>query len=137
MFLTIFKLYKWYQIALRTTYWVRILKIFWHLKVTQRFLFFRVNQVYVFKSAQYIFQFTSLDFHIIPRGFRCLPNGISYLPSGKFTPRSHPGKFLKIRHFPRWVKQSPPGYWGRMLLCKEREHFHGCEAINKKNVICN
>ena len=48
---------------------------------------------YIFKSAQYICQFIWLDFHIIPGGFCCLPGG-------KLTPRSNPGKFLKLDIFP-------------------------------------
>ena len=47
-------------------------------------------------------------------GFGCIPGGFSYLPCGKFTTRSHPGKVLKIWHFPWWFKQSLAGYWDRV-----------------------
>ena len=78
------------------------------------YVFLSKSGIYVFKSKQYICQITSLAFHIILDGFRCLPSGFSYLTGGKLTTRSHPGKVLKILHFLWWVKESPPGYWGRV-----------------------
>ena len=45
----------------------------------------------------------------------CIPGVFSHLPGGKFTTRSHPGKVLKIWHFPRLAKQSLPGYRDRVL----------------------
>ena len=85
-------------------------EILWHLKVTHcsaLFVFLCQSGIYIFKSLQYIYQLTSLDFHVTSGGFCCLP-------SGKFTPRSHPRKFLKILDFPCYVEYSPPVYWGRI-----------------------
>ena len=87
-------------------------------------LFLGKSGIYVFNSVQYLCQFTSLDFYIIPGtfpylpdafpylpdafpylpdafsylpdAFSYLPDAFPYLPGGKFTPRSHPVKFLKI-----------------------------------------
>ena len=39
-------------------------------------------------------------------GFCYLAGGFSYLSGGTFTTRSHPGKVLKIWHFPQCVEQS-------------------------------
>ena len=92
-------------------------KVFWHLKVTQPFMCLWVNQVYRFLCQRNIFcQFTSLDFHIIRGGFRHLPGRFPYFPGGKFTIRSHPGKFLKVCHIPQWIEQFPPGHWDRVLI---------------------
>ena len=33
--------------------------------------------------------------------------------------RSHPRNFFRIWGFPRWVKQSPPGYWKRLSISLE------------------
>ena len=93
--------------------------------------------VYNFNSVQYFCQFTLLGFYIIPDTFRCLPDGFPYLHGGELTPRSHPIKFLKIWHFPRWVKQTPRGYWDRVFsslkihLSQKLGDFHTkvCEDI--------
>ena len=82
------------------------------MKYSQRFLTFKgYSATSMFLGQPGICQFTSLNFHIIPNRFPWC------LPGGETISRSHPGKFLKIFHFPRWVKQSPPGYWGRILSC--------------------
>ena len=77
------------------------LKIFWHVKVTQPFLSFRVHLVYMFLSQRNIFcHFTSLNFHIIAVGFLYLHDGFPYLPGGNLTPRSHPGKSSTLTFSP-------------------------------------
>ena len=96
--------------------------------------------IYVFKSKQYIPQFTSLDFYIFPGGFRCIPGGFSYLPGGQFTASSHSGKVLKIWHFPRWVKQSLPGYWDRVFyiniwsLCKAAKDLNALAGFDSQDM---
>lgn len=99
----------------------------WHLKVTQPLLCFWLSQVYIFLNWCNIGQFTSMDFHIILDGFSCLP-------SGKFTSSSHPGILWKIWHVPRWVKQSPSGYWNRIYIdfsvyLNVTDHFSSKKSI--------
>ena len=81
------------------------------MKYTQRFLTFKgYSATSMFLGQPGICQFTSPNIRIIPDRFLCC------LPRGNTISRSHPGKFLKIFHFPRWVKQSPPMYWGRVKM---------------------
>ena len=89
-------------------------KIFWHLNVTQPFMCFRVNQVYVFLSQSNIFISSSRWIFISSRWVWLYSWWVFFSPRGKFTTRSHPGKVLKIWYFPRWAKQSLPGYWDRV-----------------------
>ena len=98
------------------------LQIFWHVRVTRPFLCFRVNQVYMFLSQRNFVTPPRWIFILSPVGFvftwwvSFSPGGFPYLPGGNLTPRSHPGKFLKIWHFPQWAQRSPPGHWDRVFL---------------------
>ena len=105
-------------------YWIRLwtfkddlianaifLKIFWHLKVTQPFMRFRVNQVYMLlsqsnkfiSSPRWIFIFSLVAFLI---------SLVKNLLLGL-----NPEKFWKFGvKIPRWVKHSLPGHWDRVFL---------------------
>ena len=73
-------------------------KDFWHLKV------YSATSMFLVQPG--VCPFTSPNFCIMPdRLLWCLHGGNT-------IPMSHPGIF----HFPRWVKQSPPGYWGRLYI---------------------
>ena len=61
----------------------------------------------VFFHQSGIFVLNQRNIFVILGEFGCLPGG-------KFTPRSHPEKFLKTWHFPRSVQESPSEYWDRM-----------------------
>ena len=94
--------------------WIwQLMQLFWRFLTLRGYsaisVFLGKSGFYDFESKHYICQFTSLDFHIIRGRFL-------YLPSGKFTLRFHPRILLKIWYFPRWVEQSPPGYWERVYL---------------------
>ena len=79
------------------------------MKYSQKFLTLKgYSATSMFLGQPGICQFTSPNIRIIPDRFPWC------LPGGNTIPRSHPRKFLKIFHFPRWVKQSQPGYWSRV-----------------------
>ena len=86
---------------------------------------FRLNQVYMCLSQTYL-SIHLAELSYIPGAFRCLPDGFSYLLSAKFTTRSHPGKVWKI---PRWVKQSPLGYWDRVFKSCLEWYLWQCSLI--------
>ena len=55
----------------------------------------------------------TVRFHITPVDFCIIPRGFLNLYGGKWTPKTYPSAFSKIRCSHWWVRQVPPGYRDR------------------------
>ena len=90
----------------------------------------RVSQVYMFLSQSNIFISSPRWIFISsPVGFVVSPLDFLISPVENSLLGLTPGKVLKTWHFPRWVKQSLPGYWE--MVCWNKYSRYLSDVANK------